>query len=199
MGSLQTKIQIWNMALDLLREQPLSSVSDTTATARWLTRNYDQQRDYLTELFPWRHALARSEIAADATAPDWGWSYRYLLPTDALRILQPTLDGSWSGTLIPYEIEGLYLMCDVAGPLRLRHINRVTNEGYFSNGFCEVLSQRLALHMAHWLTGKQSMMSELRDLYTATFAEAKQNEAVQVTADTYYDTDILYQRGEFSG
>ena len=87
MGSSNTKIMIWNMALDLLREQPLAAITDEKATAKWLTRNYDQQRDYLLERLPWKFALDRDEIAADATAPAWGWSYRYLLPTDALRIM----------------------------------------------------------------------------------------------------------------
>ena len=197
MGSLNTKIMIWNMALDLLREQPLAATSDEKATAKWLTRNYDQQRDYLLERLPWKFALDRDEIAADATAPAWGWSYRYLLPTDALRIIPLTRDGSWSGPLVPYEIEGSYILCDFSGPLRLRYVNRITNEGSFSNAFCEVLAARLATKMAHWMTGKASMVDQLRGIYTTTFDEVKDTEAVQRAAEAYYNTDIAEQRSEF--
>jgi hypothetical protein len=197
MASLQTKIAIWNAALDLLREQPIASVDDRTPAAKWLGRNYDQQRDYLMERYLWKFAVERVELAADPTAPTWGWAFRYLIPTGALRIIPPTFDGSWNGRPIPFEQESGYLLCDVPGPLRLRYINRLTNEGLFSNGYCEVLSIRLAMRMAHWMTGKQSMAAELTQLYTVTLNEVKQTEAVQVAQDSYYDSDILTERASY--
>lgn len=197
MGSQQTKIQIWNMALDVLREQPLAATTDTSATAKWLARNYDQQRDYLMERYLWKFALTRAQLAADPVAPAWDWDYRYLLPTDSLRFVPPTYDGSWGGTPIPFEEESGYLMCDTAGPLRLRYILRTTNEGLFSNGFCECLSLRLAMRMAHWITGKQSMFQQIQGLYAATLSEVVQTHAVQVASVAYYDDDILGQRGDY--
>lgn len=197
MGSQQTKIQIWNMTLDLLVEQPLASVDDATPVANVLRRNYEQQRDYLLERYLWKFALTRVELAADGTPPDWGWSYRFLLPTDALRIIPPTVDGSWNGRPIPFEQESGYLLCDFAGPLRLRHINRITNEGLFSNGFCELLSIRLALRCAHWLTGKTSLVDRLTTLYKETAADVKEVEAVQVAGAAIYDDDILTERSEY--
>lgn len=197
MGSQQTKIQIWNMALDVLREQPLSSTADTQATAKWLQRNYDQQRDYLMERYLWKFALTRAEIAADSTKPAWQWEYRYLLPTDSLRFVPPTFDGAWEGTPIPFEEESGYLMCNMGGPLRLRYILRTTNEGLFSNGFCECLSLRLAMRMAHWITGKQSMVQQIQELYRDTIRDVVQTHAVQVASIAYYDDDILAQRSAY--
>ena len=198
MASLQTKIQIWNMALDRLKEQPLSSVSDVTATALWLTRNYDQQRDYLLQnTYLWKFAIDRTSLAADGTAPSWGWANRYLLPTDCLRFIPPTVDGSWDGTPVPYEEEGGYLLTEATSPLRLRYIKRVTNEGLFSNGFCEVLALRLALLMSHWVTGKASMTQTLQAVFDRTLADVKEACAVQVAQDHYYNTDILAERSSY--
>lgn len=197
MGSQQTKIQIWNMALDVLREQPLAATTDTAATAKWLQRNYDQQRDFLMERYLWKFALTRAEIAADETKPAWQWEYRYLLPTDSLRFVPPTYNGDWGGQPIPFEEESGYLMCNVEGPLRLRYILRTTNEGLFSNGFCECLSLRLALRMAHWLTGKQSMVQQIQEIYKDTLKDVVQTHAVQVASVAYYDDDILAQRGAY--
>lgn len=198
MASLQTKIQIWNMALDLLKEQPLASIADSTVPARWLTRNYDQQRDYLLQnTYLWKFALDRVQVPADGTSPEWGWSYRYLMPTDCLRIVPPTANGEWDGTPIPFEEENGYLLCNAAPPLRLRYIKRVTNEGLFSNGFCEVLSIRLALRMAHWMTGKQGMVATLQSTFTDTLKDVKTSAAFQVAQDHYYDTDILTERSTF--
>lgn len=197
MGSQQTKIGIWNQALDVLREQPLSAVTDTTATARLLARNYDQQRDYLMERYLWKFALTRASIAADSTAPAYGWSYRYLIPTDALRFIPPTFEGDIVGTPIPYEEENGYILCDQAAPLRLRYILRTTNEGLWSNGFCECLSLRLAMRIAHWITGKQSMLQQIQGLYRETLQEVVQTHAVQVASISYYDDDLLLQRSAY--
>jgi hypothetical protein len=194
MGSQQTKIAIWNQALDVLREQPLSAVTDTAATALWLARNYDQQRDFLMERYLWKFALTRTQLAADSTAPAFQWNYRYLLPTDSLRFIPPTYDGEWNGTPIPFEEESGYLMMDEPGPLRLRYILRTTNEGLFSNGFVECLSLRLAFRMAHWLTGKQQMMQAIQQTYEKTLEDVIQTHAVQVASEDYYDDDILTQR-----
>jgi len=197
MGSQQTQIGIWNQALDVLREQPLSSINDTTATAKLLGRNYAQQRDYLMERYLWKFALTRAQIAADSTAPSYGWTYRYALPTDSLRFVPPTYDGSIDGQPIPFEEENGYILTDQAGPLKLRYILRTTNEGLWSNGFCECLSLRLAMRIAHWLTGKQSMLQQIQSLYKETLQEVVQTHAVQVASIAYYDDDILYERSTY--
>jgi hypothetical protein len=197
MGSQQTKLAIWNQALDVLREQPLASTSDNTATAFWLARNYDQQRDFLLERYLWKFALTRATLAADSTAPAYQWAYRYLLPTDSLRFIPPTYDGKWNGTPIPFEEENGYLLMNQPGPLKIRYILRTTNEGLFSNGFVECLSLRLAYRMAHWLTGKQQMMQAIMQLYKDTLETVKETHAVQVASEDYYDGDILLERGDF--
>lgn len=190
MGSLQTKIQIWNMALDVLREQPLASVADNTAEAKWLSRNYDQQRDYLLGNVLWKFALERASIAMDATTPAYGWSYRYRMPSDLVKLVPPTEDGTWMGTPIVYETEGEFLLCDISAPLRIRYVKRITNEGLFSNGFCEVLSLRLARRMAHWMTGKQGMMTAIDAMLKEAMAEVRESEAFQIAGGQYYDTAI---------
>jgi hypothetical protein len=186
------------MALDRLKEQPLASTSDNTVVAKWLTRNYDQQRDYLLQnTYLWKFALDRASLPADSTAPPWGWENRYALPTDCLRIIPPTIDGAWDGTPVSFEEESGYLLSNATAPLRLRYVKRVTNEGYFSNGFCEVLALRLAFLMAHWVTGKQSMMTGLGNAYEQTLRDVKEASAFQVAQDSYYDDQILAERSSY--
>lgn len=197
MGSLQTKIGVWNMALDVLREQPLSATTDTAPPAKWLSRNYDQQRDFLMESMLWKFAMTRANVAAEATTPAWGWSYQFILPTECLRIIPPTVNGQWMGTPLPYETENGRLLMNIPGPLPLRYIQRITNEGLMSNGFLEVLSLRLARKMAHWMTGKQSMVETIKDQLTETLEVVRTTEAVQVAGGTYYDTDVADDRENF--
>lgn len=194
MGSLQTKIQVWNMALDILKEQPLASTADTDAPALWLSRNYDQQRDFLMENMLWKFALTRAQIAAEATAPSWGWTYQYILPTDCMRIIPPTYNGIWMGTPLPYETENGLLLMNQPGPLKLRYIQRITNEGLFTNGFVEVLSLRLARKLAHWMTGKASMMETINNQLKEALEIVNVTEAVQIAGGRYYDDDIADER-----
>jgi hypothetical protein len=194
MGSLQTKIQIWNMALDILREQPLSSTTDNDPAAKWLSRNYDQQRDYLLERSLWKFALARASIAADSVAPAFGWAYRYLMPNDLVRLIPPTYNGVWMGTPIPYEKDGDYLLCNVGGPLNIRYVKRVTNEGLFTNSFVQLLSLRLARSMSHWMTGKQSMTQMVDAMLKEAWNETREMEAFQLAGGSYYDTDLTDAR-----
>jgi hypothetical protein len=197
MPSLLNRVQIWNMALDLLREQPLASADDPSPAAKLLGRNYEQQRDYLMERYLWKFAKKRAALAADGTAPDYGFRYRYQLPTDKLRLIPPTIDGKENSKPIRYVEESNYILCDLTAPLRIQYIARITNEGLFSNGFCELLSIRLAMRCAHWMTGKTNLVTELRQLYKDTIDDVKQVEAVQVASESYYDTDILEERSEY--
>lgn len=198
MPSLRTRTEIFNDVLDKLNEQPISSASDTSKSAQWLTRNFEQQRDYLLERYFWKFALTRKQLPADPDPPEWGWSYRYLVPTDALRLAPLTADGEWNGVPLIFEREGQYILCDVPDGLKLRYVSRVTEDGLLSNGFIECLTLRLSMMMAHWITGKQSMTQQLQQMYQATLSETIQTEAVQVATEDYYDDDILTWRTDFS-
>lgn len=39
MPSSLTKLQVWNLAIDVIRDTALQSTTDNAATARWLERN----------------------------------------------------------------------------------------------------------------------------------------------------------------
>lgn len=185
------------MTLDILREAPLASVNDTDAPALWLNRNYDQQRDFLTESMLWKHALKRALVTYTGVAPAWGWSYAYNMPADFLRLVPPTYEGTINGTPIPYELENFQLLTDYVGPLKLRYVSRITNEGLMTNGFLECLSLRLARKMAHWMTGKASMVESVSAQLTETMNVVNVTEAVQLAGAEYYDSDIADTRENF--
>ena len=200
MGSLQSKIAIWNMALDHLKEAPLSSTTDEDAFCKWLQRNYDQTRDYVLGRYIWKFAQARAAIAAESAAPAFGWTKQFVMPSDMIRLIPLTLNGAWMGTPIAYELEGnangdQVVLCNWdAGALNIRYIRRITNEGKFTNDFCEVLAIRLARRMAHWATGKNSLVQTLDAMMKETMEEVKQTEAFQTLGGQYYDDDIASSR-----
>ena len=196
MASLQSKIGIWNAAVDLLKEAPIDNVTDDRPMAKWLSRNYDQKRDYLLERLNWKFAMKRAAIAASTEVPAWGWSYRYPLPDDCLKVIPPTYDGTFMGKPIPYEIESdvngrTAIMTDVQAPLRIRYIRRVTVEGQFSNGFCELFAARLAAEMCHWVSGKASLLDLMLKREREIMNDVKSTEAFVLSGGEYYDSDIV--------
>jgi hypothetical protein len=145
----------------------------------------------------WKFALARQNVAADGTAPAWGWSYQYEMPSDMIRLIPPTENGEWMGTPLRYEQENSKLLMNIAGPLRLRYVKRITNEGLFTNGFVEVLSLKMARKMAHWITGKASMVESIKNQMLEVLDIVRTTEAVQVAGGTYYNTDAADEREAF--
>ena len=69
MPSTASRIDIYNMTLDLLEEAPVTSVTDGKPATNWLNRNYPTARDGELRKHSWNFALTRASLAADAAAP----------------------------------------------------------------------------------------------------------------------------------
>jgi hypothetical protein len=150
--------QICNLALDILKEAPISSLQEERPIARWCNRNFATQRDAALSKANWNFAMKRQNIAADAAAPAFGWDYSYTLPAGCVRLLPLTLEGSDEGSPVAHVVEGGKLLTNMAGPLKVRFVNRATNYDAYHPLFVDYLSARLARRMAHWLTGKSSYL-----------------------------------------
>ena len=84
MPSTASRIDLYNMTLDLLEEVPVTSLSDGTPATNWLNRNYETARDGELRKHTWNFALARASLAADSAPPPFGWLRQYTLPSDCL-------------------------------------------------------------------------------------------------------------------
>lgn len=63
MTSSRTVTNICNLALDILKEAPMTDVdTDATPVSRWFLRNYAEQRDALLRAYPWRFAIKRKRL-----------------------------------------------------------------------------------------------------------------------------------------
>ena len=194
MGSGLGKLDVWNIALDHLRERPLGATTDDRAEALWLNRNYNQQRDYMLGRGRWGFARERAMIAAETVNPAFGWNYRYTAPLDLIRLIPPTLEGDSNGRRIPFLLEGAYIMSDYSGPLPTMYIKRITNEGLMTNNFIEVLALRLSLRMSHWLTGKANFTDKLQNWYAQELKDALGLDALESQGQQYYDDDVIAVR-----
>ena len=194
MSSGLSEVDIANMALDLLEEEPITSLSGEETPAKWMNRNFTKTRDAVLRAHPWNFALTRVELSANATAPAFGWDYRFAVPSDNLRILPLRQDGKINGAHYPHEVEGGYILTNAIAPLKVRYIRRVTDTGEFDILFAEALSSRLASKMAHLVTGKASQVASAVKMYRAALFEARVIDGLEGTPEDPDDSDILDAR-----
>ena len=195
MPSSLAEIDVWNMALDMLHEAPVSAPTGDTAVRLWFTRNYAQVRDSELRKFAWNFALARITIAASVDAPAWRWSYKYDLPGDCLRMMPLRENGALNGTLLSYELEGDAILTNQSAPIKLRYIKRIETVGLWDALFVDVVAARLASKMAHWLTGKASFAQVADQSYRQTLQEARRIDAIEQFQENLDQNNVIRVRG----
>jgi hypothetical protein len=190
-----SEIDVWNLALDMLHEAPVSAVDEDTSVRLWFSRNTAPTRDSELRKFAWNFALARAEIAASVDEPAWHWSYKYDLPGDCLRMMALRHNGAINGTLIPYELEGGSILTNQTAPLKLRYIKQVTTVALWDPLFVDVMAAKLASKMSHWLTGKGSFAQLAEQNYQQTLREARRIDAIEQYQEDLDQNDVIRVRG----
>ena len=196
---MATKLEIINRALAKLGEDRIADVDDDVKAAREMSALYDIV--LLAELreHNWNFAVARASLDADATAPEWGYQYRYELPADFVKLLD--IDGAWrsvsSSDRITYDsslfrIEAGFIVTDMAEPLLIRYTRSLEadEEPLMDKAFVESFACRLAVEGCEILTQsstkRQLAMQEYqRSIVAAIMANAVENPPTPIADDSW--------------
>jgi hypothetical protein len=190
-----TRLSVQNMALDALRQAPLSYADDTgSPEGRYMARNYDVTRDMILRSHTWNFAVKRAALSADADKPEFGWEYQYTRPADTIRILPLTHDGEINGYEIPYVVEGDKILTDEEAPLWLRYVSRVEEEGRWDPLFAQVLALTLAKGLAPSLTGKETTIQRISNDLNGVLAQARLSDALEGIPEPVIDDEIIRVR-----
>lgn len=192
---MTTETDIANMALDILKEAPISSFNDGRPVANWFKRNFATTRDGLLSEAEWNSCTKRTELAADASEPVFGWDYSYTLPSDCLRLIPLTVDGEAEGSPIDHVVENGVVLTDQRAPLRIRYIYRNENYTAWPAPLIEALSARLAGKLAHWMTGKASYAQIAKENQADAFKRAWLVDAIEGT--TARAADAAYTEARY--
>ncbi len=197
MPSGMTKTQVCNLALDLIRSSPMANFEDTTnAEGRYLNRNFEHVSRTIMRAYPWNFAKEFREIAADAIAPAFKWSYAYTLPAGWARVIPPTRYGARYGEPIPHEIVGNKLLTNEPAPLRVVLVmDRSANPGVWDDLMTEMVRCTLALGMANKFTGKSKFVELASQLLAQATAKAEEIDAYEGTPEPAETFDIIRVRG----
>lgn len=166
-----TGVQIANIAMDILGEPPITSISNPTVTnERLVARNYEQVVEEELAKRRWLFAIQHPALQADPSASHPARKRAFHLTPDILRVLRPRLSD--------WIIQRPYLYTDEAAPLTVTCIKRVS-ESEFDPLFNPVVGAALALRLNNSITGSAETYKEAKDHYRTAVAEARLANAFQ--------------------
>jgi hypothetical protein len=168
---MASKVSISNDALIRVGADTIISMTEDTEQARVCNQVFDDCLDAVLQAHNWNFAIERATLSQQATGPLFGYSYKYLLPTNpyCLRVLE--LEGSDE-----FKVEGRYLLTD-ASDVSITYVSRVSDLNKATPLFRQTLSLYIASQVCYTLTGsatlKASLTAEWKELYrVARFEDA---------------------------
>jgi hypothetical protein len=164
-------IEICNNALLDLGEDAIMSLGDDSKAAGLCNHRWPAVRDAVLRAHPWNCAMAQAQLAAGASAPLWKWAFRYVLPTDFLRIIAIT--GADGNDVRDWEIQSGVVLCDEEAPLYIAYVRRETDPKRYDALLSETLSARLAATLAYPLSGSTSLAQSCWHTYKEKLSEAR--------------------------
>lgn len=174
-------VDVCNMALRRLGEPPIDSLDDDSDDKRVSAcyDTYEASRDEVLYMFDWACARARKAVTVDATAPDFGWDYRYALPSSPYCLRVISIEDKPA-----YQIEGRYILTDQETSINLCYASRITDESLLDPLLRRAIALKLAHDISRELVPSTSLMSGIEDEFDEIIVMAK---AANQCAD--YNTD----------
>ena len=159
-------VDICNGALNQLGATTILSLTEDSKNARLCNSRYTQVRDALFRTHPWNCLQKRVELAADTTAPAWGFSYAYTLPADCLRLLR-ILDYDSN-----YKVEGRKVLSNTE-TMKILYIGRVTDPNEYDELLRETLSASLGADIAFGVTSNNQTATNMYNLFKDKLRDAR--------------------------
>lgn len=193
---MTTDVDIVNAGLIKLGEATITSLADDVKAARLANAIFADQRDVVLRAHPWNFALARAELTAHVTAPLWGFANAYDLPGDpdvCLRVI--SVEGEADAGAGAWQIEGRQIVTDLASPIRILYLRRVTDYALWDVLALDALAARLAMELAEPLGKSTSLHNAMARLYDnslrgARSADGQEGTARMLTADGWIEARI---------
>lgn len=193
---MANQVQVINLALTKLGQDRAISMNDDTEAVRVMRSLWDITVDCVLAAYPWKFAILRTELAALAAAPAYGWSLQYALPESCLRLVQ--VGDEWAFyTQAPatFELEGGRILTNQGAPLRVRYVQRLANVGLWPALFARTVAMQLAADAAEKLTGSNAKFESAMAALEIAVNEAKRQNAIERPPQRLPDGDWLAARG----
>lgn len=189
---MASKTEIFNLALVVLGDATVQDPQEDSTAAIALNSFYAATVDAVLRAHPWNCAETLAQIAADASAPAFGFDYRYRLPTDpyCLRVRQ-IADGHPSRK---FKVRGRYIHTNQSAPLNLVYTARLTDAADFDALLAQAVAARLAHRVAYRLTQSRTKEADAWEIYKEILAEARSIDGQEGSPDDIAGDEFLESR-----
>ncbi len=163
---MSSDVQISNMALTIIGADRIASLTDENSDeAKHVNAIFSMVRDEVLRAHTWNFAIKRVGLSQDTETPAYEHSYRYLLPTDCLRVI-----ATESPT--DHQVEGDYLVTD-ADYCNIKYIAQITDTSKFDSLFSSALAARLAAELAYNMAANATLAQNLILIYEDRINKAR--------------------------
>lgn len=185
-------VDVVNLALMKLGDpEQLTSLSQNTKFASLCQTLYPVARKSELRKHTWNFAKVQVQLAADATNPTFDFNYRYLLPSDFLRLAHKTDSAG-------RHIVGRYIYTDTSAPLDVLYIKDVEDTEAWDPLFYDCLACRIALELAPVRTASNSTIERIYRQHRENIAEARRINAIELPpVEVDEDTWISVRRAGY--
>lgn len=185
-------VEICNRALQKVGAPAITSLSDNSKSARECNVAYEPVRDALLREFPWKFAIKRVSLAADATDPDFGRATAFSLPADYIALLPPYEDTNFEA--LDWIVEGGKLLTNDSAPLPVRYVSKITDPNLMDPLFREALSAYIADEICEALTQSNSKKLTCENVKKETIKKARQAGSFESTVSLPPEDTFLTSR-----
>lgn len=201
----KSDVAICNLSLALLKQKVISSIDDPVSDVENLCSIwYHEVRLALLRETAWNFAIKRVTLAPDSTAPVFGFTHKFLLPSDFVRFLTRhdsegfNLRGSSTFNdffLESYQIEDGFLLMNAdtssgSATLNLRYIFDHLIVAQWDSHFTDLVVHQLAIKLAPNFQGSEARIRELKQ-------EIQDIRARATAVDSQERPPIRIQRSKF--
>lgn len=179
-------VRICNLAFTILGAARILDLNEDSENARRCNAIFPDIRDEVLAAHPWNFAIKRKALGQLVTAPEFGYSYQYQLPTDCLRVLETEDDSE-------FKIEGKYLLTD-SGSVKIKYISRIEDASFFSPAFVTAMGDRMAAELAYAVTKNASLRESMIKTYTYKNAFAKAIDGQEGSPEVVSQNDAIDAR-----
>ena len=169
----QSIVDCCNDALQMVGVPRILSIDDNRKEARQCASAWDGCRRSELRAHRWNFAIKRAVLAPDSTAPTFGFTYQFTLPTDCLRVLRP------SDYALDWLIEGRKILTNSGDTLQLRYIADIENPALWDSLFYDLVAVAVAEAICESVTGSTVKLQVLGDRRKSITQEAKRTNAFE--------------------
>mgnify|MGYP001444453935 CR=1 FL=1 len=163
---MASTVDICNGALNQLGATTILSLTEDSKNARLCNSRFTQVRDAVFRSHPWNCLQKRLELSSSTVTPAWGFSFKYDLPGDCLRLLR-ILDYDSN-----HKVEGRSILSNNSS-MKILYISRVTDPNQYDENLRETLSAALAADIAYAVTSNNTTQQNMIALYQDKLKDAR--------------------------